>query len=44
VRREEEAAMVPVLAKADALLDQGHLYKTGGAASVGKVEVAVARW
>ncbi|WP_339448464.1 lipopolysaccharide kinase InaA family protein [Pseudomonas sp. EA_5y_Pfl2_R50] len=38
--REEEAAMVPVLEQADALLDQGHLYKTGGAASVGKVEVA----
>jgi len=40
VRREEEAAMLPVLAKADTLLDQGHLYKTGGAASVGKVDVA----
>jgi tRNA A-37 threonylcarbamoyl transferase component Bud32 len=40
IRREEEAAMLPVLAQADALLDQGHLYKTGGAASVGKVEVA----
>ena len=40
IRREEEAAMVPVLEQADALLDQGHLYKTGGAASVGKVEVA----
>ena len=40
VRREEEAAMLPVLANADALLDAGHLYKTGGAASVGKVEVA----
>ncbi len=39
IRREEEAAMLPVLAQADALLDQGHLYKTGGAASVGKVEV-----
>ena len=38
--REEEAAMLPVVAKADALLDQGHLYKTGGAASVGKVDVA----
>ncbi|APC16324.1 serine/threonine protein kinase [Pseudomonas frederiksbergensis] len=38
--REEEAIMLPVLAQADALLDQGHLYKTGGAASVGKVEVA----
>ncbi len=31
--------MMPVLEQADALLDQGHLYKTGGAASVGKVEV-----
>lgn len=38
--REEEPALLPVLAKADALLDQGHLYKTGGAASVGKVDVA----
>ena len=40
VLREEEPAMLPVLARADALLDQGHLYKTGGAASVGKVDVA----
>ncbi|RON70605.1 lipopolysaccharide kinase InaA family protein [Pseudomonas fluorescens] len=40
IRREEEAAMLPVLEQADALLDQGHLYKTGGAASVGKVDVA----
>ena len=40
IRREEEPAMLPVLARVDALLDQGHLYKTGGAASVGKVEVA----
>ncbi|WP_282385255.1 MULTISPECIES: lipopolysaccharide kinase InaA family protein [unclassified Pseudomonas] len=40
VRREEEAVMLPVLEQADALLDQGHLYKTGGAASVGKVEIA----
>lgn len=40
IRREEEVAMVPVLEQADALLDQGHLYKTGGAASVGKVNVA----
>lgn len=31
IRREEEPAMLPVLAQADALLDQGHLYKTGGA-------------
>lgn len=40
IRREEEAAMLPVLEQADQLLDQGHLYKTGGAASVGRVEVA----
>jgi tRNA A-37 threonylcarbamoyl transferase component Bud32 len=40
IRREEEVAMVPVLEQADTLLDQGHLYKTGGAASVGKVNVA----
>ncbi|ANI52213.1 lipopolysaccharide kinase InaA family protein [Pseudomonas sp. DR 5-09] len=40
IRREEESAMLSVLEQADALLDQGHLYKTGGAASVGKVEVA----
>lgn len=40
IRREEQAAMLPVLEQADALLDHGHLYKTGGAASVGKVEVA----
>lgn len=40
IRREEAAAMLPVLDQADALLDQGHLYKTGGAASVAKVDVA----
>ena len=40
IRREEEAAMLPVLEQADSLLDQGHLYKTGGAASVAKVDVA----
>ncbi|KFE53376.1 lipopolysaccharide kinase InaA family protein [Pseudomonas syringae] len=39
IRREEEVAMLPVLAQADQLLEQGHLYKTGGAASVGRVEV-----
>ncbi|WLG95379.1 lipopolysaccharide kinase InaA family protein [Pseudomonas sp. FP198] len=37
IRRDEEAAIVPVLEQADALLDQGHLFKTGGAASVGRV-------
>ncbi|WP_296259126.1 MULTISPECIES: lipopolysaccharide kinase InaA family protein [unclassified Pseudomonas] len=39
IRREEEVAMLPVLDKADALIDHGHLYKTGGAASVAKTEV-----
>jgi tRNA A-37 threonylcarbamoyl transferase component Bud32 len=32
--------MLPVLAKADTLIASGHLYKTGGAASVAKAEVA----
>ncbi|MGZ0714124.1 lipopolysaccharide kinase InaA family protein [Pseudomonas palleroniana] len=40
IRREEEPAMLSVLEQADVLLDQGHLYKTGGAATVAKVEVA----
>lgn len=39
IRREEEAAMLPVLDKADGLIDSGHLYKTGGAASVAKADV-----
>ena len=40
IRREEEAEMLPVLAQADTLLGQGHLYKTGGAATVARTEVA----
>ncbi|MFJ3521877.1 lipopolysaccharide kinase InaA family protein [Pseudomonas sp. NPDC090203] len=40
IRREEEPAMLPVLDQADALIDGGHLYKTGGAASVAKADVA----
>ncbi|AIZ34540.1 lipopolysaccharide kinase InaA family protein [Pseudomonas parafulva] len=39
IRREEDAALAPALAQADALIDQGHLYKTGGAASVARVDV-----
>lgn len=35
--RSEEAAMLPVLANADRLIDHGHLYKTGGAATVARV-------
>ena len=40
IRREQEAALLPVLEQADALLEQGHLYKTGGAATVARAEVA----
>ncbi|MHC6223597.1 lipopolysaccharide kinase InaA family protein [Pseudomonas sp. X10] len=39
IRRKEVEAMLPVLEQADALIDQGHLYKTGGAASVARIEV-----
>jgi len=39
IRRSEVDAMQPVLEQADALIDKGHLYKTGGAASVARVEV-----
>lgn len=37
--RDELTAMLPVLDSADTLIDGGHLYKTGGAASVARVEV-----
>ncbi|MFF7706349.1 lipopolysaccharide kinase InaA family protein [Pseudomonas sp. NPDC007930] len=40
VRRDQAAALLPVLAQADALIDQGHVYKTGGAATVARVEAA----
>ncbi|HDS1736399.1 lipopolysaccharide kinase InaA family protein [Pseudomonas sp. BP8] len=39
IRRPEVEAMLPVLEQADALIDQGYLFKTGGAASVARVEV-----
>ncbi|KPW56286.1 Serine/threonine protein kinase [Pseudomonas caricapapayae] len=38
--REEAHAMLPILDQADDLLDKGFLYKTGGAASVGRVDVS----
>ncbi|MDU9390908.1 lipopolysaccharide kinase InaA family protein [Pseudomonas sp. zfem002] len=38
IPRKQVAAMQPVLDNADALIDAGHLYKTGGAASVARVE------
>ncbi|MEJ5865005.1 lipopolysaccharide kinase InaA family protein [Pseudomonas farsensis] len=37
--RSEVQALAPVLEQADTYLDQGHLYKTGGAASVARIEV-----
>ncbi|WP_323114716.1 lipopolysaccharide kinase InaA family protein [Pseudomonas guariconensis] len=39
IRRAEVPAMLAVLQNADALIDEGHLYKTGGAASVARIEV-----
>lgn len=39
VRREEEAGLAPLLAEPDAFIDRGHVYKTGGAATVAKVEL-----
>jgi len=39
IRRQQVEALLPVLEQADALIEQGHLYKTGGAASVARIEV-----
>lgn len=39
VRREVEAALQPLLADIDARIDAGHIYKTGGAATVARVEL-----
>jgi tRNA A-37 threonylcarbamoyl transferase component Bud32 len=38
-RREEHAALLPVLEQADVLLEKGHIYKTGGSASVARVDI-----
>ncbi|MBA1188748.1 serine/threonine protein kinase [Pseudomonas entomophila] len=38
VQRDRAPVLLPVLAQADALIERGHLYKTGGAASVARVE------
>jgi tRNA A-37 threonylcarbamoyl transferase component Bud32 len=40
VRREAEPRLQTLLANPDAAIDAGHLYKTGGAATVARVEVA----
>ena len=39
VRREQEAELTPLLADPDASLEAGHLYKTGGAATVARIEL-----
>ncbi|CAH0193451.1 3-deoxy-D-manno-octulosonic acid kinase [Pseudomonas sp. Bi70] len=39
VRREVEPVLKPLLAGLDANIDAGHIYKTGGAATVARVEV-----
>ena len=39
VRREQEAELTPLLADPDAALEVGHLYKTGGAATVARIEL-----
>ena len=39
VRREAEPALQPLLADLDARIDAGHIYKTGGAATVARVEL-----
>ena len=39
VRRQAEPALQPLLADLDARTDAGHIYKTGGAATVARVEL-----
>ncbi len=40
VRREQESQLQPLLADLDRQAEAGHIYKTGGAATVARVEVA----
>ncbi|PYC29535.1 serine/threonine protein kinase [Aquipseudomonas alcaligenes] len=39
VRREQDAELAPLLDQIDARIDAGHIYKTGGAATVARVEL-----
>jgi tRNA A-37 threonylcarbamoyl transferase component Bud32 len=39
VRREDEVALQPLLNNLDVLTEQGHVYKTGGAATVAQVQL-----
>jgi tRNA A-37 threonylcarbamoyl transferase component Bud32 len=38
VQRDQLPTLLPVLEQADALIERGHLYKTGGAATVARIE------
>jgi tRNA A-37 threonylcarbamoyl transferase component Bud32 len=40
VRRDEEQALQPLLEQLDGLTEQGHIYKTGGAATVARIALA----
>lgn len=40
VRREHEAELAPLLAQIDGHIEDGHIYKTGGAATVARVELS----
>jgi tRNA A-37 threonylcarbamoyl transferase component Bud32 len=39
VRREQDAELAPLLGEIDACIEAGHIYKTGGAATVARVEL-----
>ena len=39
IRREDEAGLQPLLDNIDPFTEQGHIYKTGGAATVARVEL-----
>lgn len=39
VRREQDAELAPLLGQIDARIEAGHIYKTGGAATVARVEL-----
>jgi tRNA A-37 threonylcarbamoyl transferase component Bud32 len=43
VRREAETQLAPLLAELDGRIEQGHIHKTGGAATVARVEVGGTR-
>lgn len=44
VQRSYEAEIKPLLAQPDTFIEQGHIYKTGGAATVARVEHGTKSW